>query len=97
MYLYSAFGKISLHLEQITQMGLGNWKVIIALGEITSALLFLFPKKNKYGALLLSSYMGGAIIINMKAGISILLLSTFLIIVWIVVFLRHIDFYKKLG
>lgn len=97
MYLYSAAGKLFLHPEQMTQMGLANWRVIIGLGEITSALLFLFPKTNKYGALLLSSYMGGAIIIHMTAGISIMMPTAFLILVWIVVFLRHTDFYKKLG
>jgi len=65
LYLFSASGKLFLHPEQMVQMHLGDWRIIIAIGEITSALLFLFPKTNKIGTLLLSAYMGGAIIIHM--------------------------------
>lgn len=76
------------------QMNLGSWRVIIALGEIVSALLFFFPKTNKYGTLLLSSYMGGAIIIHMTGGMSIMVPSTVLVLVWIAFYLRNSDFFK---
>ena len=46
LYLYSASGKLFLHPEQMEQMHLADWRIIIALGEIVSALLFLFPKTN---------------------------------------------------
>jgi len=77
------------------QMHLANWRVIIALGEITSALLFLFPKTNIYGTLLLSAFMGGAIIIHMTNSISIVMPSAVLILVWIVGFLRNPELLKK--
>ena len=77
------------------QIHLANWRVIIALGEITSALLFLFPKTNIYGTLLLSAYMGGAIIIHMTGGLSILMPSVVLILVWTVGFLRNPELLKK--
>jgi len=59
LFLYSAAGKLFLHPEQMGPMHLANWRVIIAFGEIASALLFLFPRTNVYGTLLLSSYMEG--------------------------------------
>ena len=95
LYLWSASGKLFIHPEQMDMLHLGDWRVIIAIGEITSALLFLFPKTNLYGTLLLSSYMGGAIIIHMTAGMSIMLPSLVLILVWVVGFLRNPQLYKK--
>lgn len=89
LYLYSSMGKLFIHPEQMDPIHLANWRVIIALGEITSALLFLFPKTNKYGTLLLSSYMGGAIILHMTGALSIVLPSVILILVWVVAFLRN--------
>jgi len=94
LYLFSASGKLFFHPGQMGQMKLGDWRVIIALGEITSALLFLFPKTNKYGTLLLSSYMGGAIILHMTGGMSIAMHTVVLILVWVVAYLRNPDFFK---
>ena len=93
-YLYSASGKLFLHPEQMEQMNLGDWRIIIALGEIGSALLFLFPKTNRFGTLLLSSYMGGAIIMHMTGSMSIMMPSVVLILVWVVFYLRTPDFFK---
>jgi hypothetical protein len=94
LYLFSASGKLFFHPEQMEQLKLADWRIIIAIGEIGSSLLFLFPKTNKFGILLLSSYMGGAIIIHMTTGISILMPSSVLILVWIVGFIRHPEIYK---
>ena len=94
LYLYSATGKLFLHPEQMEQMKLADWRVIIALGEITSALLFLFPKTNRFGTLLLSSYMGGSIIVHMTTGMSIMMPAVVLILVWFVFYLRHPEFFK---
>jgi len=89
LFLFSATGKLFLHPEQMDQMKLGDWRIIIAIGELTSALLFLFPKTNKIGTLLLSAYMGGAIIIHMTGGISIIMPSVILILVWITGYIRN--------
>lgn len=88
LFLFSAYGKFA-HPEQMEQMKLANWRVIIAMGEILSAILFLFPMTNKIGSFLLSSYMGGAIILHMTAGISIMMPSVVLVLIWIVAFLRN--------
>jgi hypothetical protein len=95
LYVFSASGKLFLHPEQMDQLHLTNWRIIIALGELTSAFLFLFPRTNIYGTLLLSSYMGGAIIIHMTGGLSIVMPSVVLILVWVVGFLRNPELIKK--
>jgi hypothetical protein len=94
LYLFSATGKLFLHPEQMEPMHLANWRVIIAVGEIVSALLFLFPKTNIFGAFLLSSYMGGAIIIHMTNSISIGMPVVILILIWLVAFLRNPELLK---
>ncbi|MEI8086003.1 MAG: DoxX family protein [Paludibacter sp.] len=93
LFLFSASGKF-MHPEQMEQMKLADWRIIIAIGEIVSALLFLVPKTNKLGTLLLSSYLGGAIIIHMTGGISIMMPSVILILVWITGFLRNPELLK---
>jgi len=80
--------------ENMVQLKLGDWVTIIEIGEIVLAILFLIPKTTKYGTLLLSSYMGGAIIIHMTSGMSILMPSAVLILVWVVSFLRNPEFFK---
>ncbi len=94
LYLYSASGKLFLHPEQMEQMHLADWRIIIALGEIASALLYLFPKTNNFGTLLLSSYMGGAIIIHMTGATSIAMPVVVLLLIWVGFFLRNPDFFK---
>lgn len=94
LYLFSATGKLFLHPEQMEQMKLGDWRIIIALGEIAGALLFLFPKTNKLGTLLLSAYMGGAIIVHMTGATSIAMPSIVLILVWVVAYLRNPGLFK---
>ena len=93
LYLFSASGKF-LKPEQMEQMHLGDWRIIIAIGEITSALLYLFPRTNKFGALLLSSYMGGAIILHMTGSLSIIMPSVVLVLVWAGAFVRNPELYS---
>ncbi|MFZ4455864.1 MAG: DoxX family protein [Bacteroidales bacterium] len=94
LYLFSAAGKLFFTPEMMTQFHLADWRIIIGIGEIVSALLFLVPKTNKIGTLLLSSYMGGAIIIHMTNGQSIIMASVVLILVWVVGYLRNPDLLK---
>ena len=93
LFLFSASGKF-MHPEQMVQMKLADWRIIIAIGEIVSALLFLIPKTNKLGTVLLSSYLGGAIIIHMTSGMSIAMPAVVLILVWITGALRNPEFLK---
>ena len=94
LFIFSASAKF-MHPEQTNAMKLGDWRLIIAMGEIISALLFLFPKTNLFGTLLLSSYMGGAIILHMTGGLSIMLPSIVLVLVWIGSFVRNPELLAK--
>jgi len=94
LFLFSAAGKLFLQPEGMAHMKLADWRIVIALGEIISAFLFLFPKTKKYGTLLLSSYMGGAIIIHMTDGMSIFMPSAVLVLVWIVAYLRNPELFE---
>lgn len=88
LFLWSAYGKIIMP-QNMEAMKLGYWTNIIIFGEIASSLLYLFPKTNRFGTLLLSSYMGGAIILHMTNDISIIFPSIVLVAIWIGFFLRH--------
>lgn len=73
---------------------------LIAVGEIISAILFLIPKTQSLGTLLLSSYMGGAIASHMSAAVgseelggedvqSYVSASVFLILIWVASIIRN--------
>jgi hypothetical protein len=46
--------------------GLADWTIIIGLGELASTVLFLIPRTAVVGTLLLSAYLGGAIVTHMQ-------------------------------
>ena len=73
---------------------LGDWRVIIAIGEIVSALLFLVPLTHRVGLLLLSSYFGGAIMIHMSHGEPFTAPAAILVFVWVTALVRDP---KRLG
>ena len=54
-----------------------------------SALLFLVPLTHSLGLLLLSAYMGGAIVTHMQHGESYIAQSVILALIWVTGFLRH--------
>ncbi|MCG8577095.1 MAG: DoxX family protein [Flavobacteriales bacterium] len=89
--LYSVTGKLTNPGMQTLMAGWGleDWVTIIAIGEAIAALLFLFPKTNLFGTLLLSSHMGGAIVIHMSHGDSFTLQAAILVLVWICCFIRN--------
>lgn len=73
--------------------GVAAWIIVIGVGELLSAVLFLLPWTSSFGTLLLSSYMGGAIIIHMtkqgeKPEESFIAQSVILVLVWVAGYLR---------
>lgn len=92
LFAFSAFGKLSAPqemLDMFASMGLADWRVIIAAGEIGSLLLFLIPRTQSLGTLLLSSYMGGAIIVHMQGGEPFIFQAAVLIAVWVASVMRN--------
>ncbi len=62
---------------------------LIGAGELVSALLFFIPRTHSLGVLLLSAYMGGAIVTHMQNDEPYIVTSIFLLIIWVTGYLRH--------
>ncbi|MDB5349758.1 MAG: hypothetical protein JWN86_1005 [Planctomycetota bacterium] len=76
-------------VKQFAEIGLKDQAILIGTGELTSAALFLIPKTHPLGVLLLSGYMGGAIVTHMSHGESYVGPSIFLLLIWVAGFLRR--------
>ena len=76
-------------VEGMQKWGLGDQRILIGVGELTSALLFLIPLTHSLRVLLLSAYMGGAIVTHMQHGESYVAQSVILALIWVTGFLRH--------
>jgi DoxX-like family len=75
-------------VEMLDQWGLGNDVLLIGVGELASVLLFLIPRIHSLSVLLLSGYMGGAIVTHMQHGESYVAQSIILLLIWIAGYLR---------
>lgn len=73
---------------QFEKWGLGGWQVVIGLGELASAALFVAPRTVEAGTLLLSAYLGGAIVTHMQHGEPFVIPTVFLVAVWAAAALR---------
>jgi hypothetical protein len=62
---------------------------LIAAGELISAILFFIPRTHSLGVLLLTAYMGGAIVTHMQNDEPYYTQAIFLLVVWIAAYLRH--------
>lgn len=76
-------------VKQFTALGLKDFILLIAVGELVSAILFLIPITHPLGVLLLSGYMGGAILSHMSHGESFVAQSVILLMIWVTGFLRR--------
>lgn len=76
-------------VEAFGKWGLGDRVLLIGVGELVSGLLFFIPRTNSLGVLLLSAYMGGAIVTHMQHGEPYYAQSVLLLLIWIAGYLRH--------
>jgi hypothetical protein len=80
-----------------TKMGLlGNTPIYIGVLEITCVLLFLFPRTGVVGTLLLTSYMGGAIVSHLGHNEPFIFQMIITALIWITAFLRFPELGKRL-
>ena len=82
-------------VEGFTKFGLGDYILLIGAGELVSAILFLIPRTNSLGLLLLSAYMGGAIVTHMQHGEAFVAQSVILALVWVAGYLRHPEVFQS--
>jgi DoxX-like family len=77
-------------VNELGAMGFdGERLTMIAVTEIASALLFLFPFTRSIGLLLVSAYMGGAIATHVQHGQPFIQPAMILAIIWAGAWLRH--------
>ena len=92
LFIGSAAGKL-MKAPQVVEMfqkfGLQNEVLLIGCGELVSALLFLIPRTHSLGVLLLSAYMGGAIVTHMQHAESYVAQSVILALIWVAGYLRR--------
>lgn len=60
----------------------------IAIAEVASALLFLFPRTAVLGAILLTGYIGGAIATHVRVEENFLTAAILPVVAWLSLFLR---------
>jgi hypothetical protein len=91
MLVFSAVMKLTGSEQMVaglTHIGLGNYIQLIGITELISVILFLFPKTFKVGFLLVTSYLGGALSIELAAG-QPPMAALFLTVVWVSAYLRN--------
>ncbi len=81
--------KVSEVVEMFDKWGLSNYVLLIGVGELVSAVLFLIPRTTSLGILLLSAYLGGAIVTHMQNGEPYFGPAVLLLLVWLAGYLRH--------
>lgn len=92
LFVMSAFGKLSGSEEMFTNFnkwGLEGRLMLIGLGELIAAILFIIPRTSSLGVLLLTAHMGGAIVTHMSNGESFVFQSAILIVLWITALVRN--------
>jgi len=91
LFLMSAAMKFSGGAEVVEafeRFGLEDMRVVIGVGELVSALLYLLPLTSSFGVLLLSAHMGGGIVTHMSNGEGYVFQSVVLVLVWVGQYLR---------
>ncbi len=91
MPIYGVYGKFFSDGMQryMASRGLEDWTAVIGLGEFVSILLFLLPKTYKFGMLLMSALMGGAITLHMSNDEPFNMQVVVLLLVWVGGALRY--------
>ena len=93
----SAVAKITgAATEQFAAMGLGDQVLLIGIGELATAVLFLIPLTLSAGALLQSAYWGGAIVAHMVTNTPFTVPAIVLVLVWTIVLIRRPELYGPL-
>ncbi|MFZ5552475.1 MAG: DoxX family protein [Bacteroidota bacterium] len=69
--------------------GLDGKLMLIGMGELLAAILFLIPRTSSLGVLLLSAHLGGAIATHMGNGEMYLPQAVMLLLVWVANYLRN--------
>tara|TARA_R110002072_G_scaffold238939_1_gene396659 strand:+ start:58688 stop:59062 length:375 start_codon:yes stop_codon:yes gene_type:complete len=92
LFIMSASMKL-IGAEELTvnfeKWGLDGKLMLIGVGELIVAILFIIPKTSSLGVLLLSAHLGGAIVTHMANGEMFIPQAIMLLVVWLANWLRN--------
>lgn len=92
LLLFSAFMKLSKNpqaVEGFKKYGYQDGAIFsIGVLEVLCTLIYLIPRTSVLGAILLTGYMGGAIVTHLRAGEPFVVQMLVGVIIWIGLFLR---------
>src|SRR5687768_15517633 len=92
MLLFSAWMKLSRHpqaVEGFTKMGYPDGALLgIGITELVCTVIYLIPRTAVLGAILLTGYLGGAVDVHVRGGLSIVMPVAFGVLLWGGLFLR---------
>ena len=83
------FAHVPQVVTQLNSFGFEGKVMLIAIGEVFGALLFLVPSTRSIGLLFVSAFMGGAIATHMQHGQSYLAPAVLLFLLWLGAWARH--------
>ncbi len=88
----SAYMKLSLNPEAVegfAKVGFPD-NVLLPIGvvELVCVILYIFPRTAYLGATLLTAYLGGAVVVHVRAGESFIIPVAIGILVWLGLYLR---------
>jgi hypothetical protein len=69
--------------------GLEGKLMLVGMGELIAAILFLIPRTSSLGVLLLSAHFGGAISTHMEHGEMFIPQAIMLLVIWVANYLRN--------
>lgn len=75
--------------QNFAKWGLDGKLMLIGIGELIVAVLFVIPKTSSLGVLLLSAHLGGAIATHMQHGEMFIPQAVMLLVVWVANYLRN--------
>jgi hypothetical protein len=76
-------------MAAVEKWNLRDELILIGVGELVSAILFFIPRTHSLGVLLLSAYIGGAIVTHMQNDEPYYTPAVFLVLIWVAGYLRH--------
>ena len=75
--------------KNFARYGLEGKSMLIGIGELLAAILFLIPRTSSLGVLLVSAHLGGAIATHMEHGEIYTGQAVILVLVWVANYLRN--------
>jgi hypothetical protein len=81
-------------VQSLKEMGLAEYVKIFGGAELLFAILFLYPRTMKIGFLLLTSYFGGAIAVEISHG-AFVAPVIILTVIWIAAYTRKPEIFRE--